>query len=206
MNFKKERRGIVGIGKALYARGFVVATDGNISVRVGKNKFLATPAGVCKGKLRAKDLIEVQLGKVAKGVSSEIYMHFEIYAARPDINAIVHAHSPFATAFACAGRALSANLLPEALIRLRDVPLVEYAPPGSILLAKKVASALKKANCALMANHGAVAVGRNLKEAFYNTETLEHLARVSAIAKIAGKPKPLSKRSAGALKIISELL
>src|SRR5579864_6160153 len=108
------RREIVKIGKALHERGFIAACDGNLSVRLNKNRVLVTPSGMSKGAMRASDLVIVDMdGRKLRGrreVTSEIGMHLLIYHMRPDVRAIVHAHPRTATGFAAAGLALNQQI------------------------------------------------------------------------------------------------
>jgi len=132
---------IVRVGRLLYERRYVVAAEGNLSVRLASGRFLITPAGACNGRLDAAGLVELDpsgppVAGEGPAPSSEWRVHAEIYARRPDVAAVCHAHPACATAFACARRELPTALLPEALLILGDeVPLVPYAAPGSDELA-----------------------------------------------------------------------
>ncbi|MBQ5792972.1 MAG: class II aldolase/adducin family protein, partial [Clostridia bacterium] len=112
---KKE---ICDIGKRIYDHGFVAANDGNISVKVGPNEFYCTPTGVSKGYMTPDMIIRIDGdGNKIDGrlnPSSEIKMHMRVYKERPDVNAVVHAHPPVATAFTVAGVELDQYILPEA--------------------------------------------------------------------------------------------
>src|SRR5881296_2443255 len=123
---RQHRRDIVSFGRALHERGYVAAMDGNLSVRLGENRILATPTAMCKGVMRPSDLVIVDMqGRRLGGkrdVSSEIGMHLLIYRLRPDIRGIVHAHPPTATGFAAAGMALNKPLVCEVVIG-RQQPL-----------------------------------------------------------------------------------
>jgi len=101
------RRQMVAIGQKMQQRGYVVAAEGNLSVRISGHCFLVTPSGMSKGDLRVQDLVEVDTqGRTAQGKpTSEWPLHREIYLGRADIGGICHAHAPWATAFAAAGRA-----------------------------------------------------------------------------------------------------
>lgn len=119
-------------------------------------------------------------------------MHAAIYRRRPDVNAVVHAHPPVATAFAVAHMPLDQPILAEAVLVLGPVPLVRYAPPSTAELAEAVAEGLGAAAAALLANHGAVTVGETLARAHARMETLEHVARVTLLARLLGRISPLS--------------
>ena len=114
---KKE---ICEIGRRIYMNGFVAANDGNISVKVSENEYYCTPTGVSKGFMTPDMIIKIDAdGNKLEGKlnpSSEIKMHMRVYRERPDVNAVVHAHPPTATAYAVAGIPLDKYLLPEACL------------------------------------------------------------------------------------------
>lgn len=176
------RREMVRLGRWLYRLGYVPGTSGNLSVRLDFDTLLATPTGVNKHMLRSSDLVIVDLdGRQVAGsrkVTSEIGMHLAIYRHRPDVEAVVHAHPPIATAFACAGRALDEMFCQEAVMTLGSVPLAEYATTGTDEVADSLIPLLPGHDAILMANHGAVSYGLNLLDAFNKMETLEHLAQI----------------------------
>ena len=121
---RHQRNEIVRFGKMIHELGYVAATDGNLSVRLGPNRVLATPTSMSKGMMQAKDLVIVDMSgrKLAgrRNVSSEIGMHLLIYKLRPDVKAVVHAHPPTATGYAAAGLALDQALCSEVVITLRS--------------------------------------------------------------------------------------
>jgi len=168
--------------------GMVAATDGNLSVRLPCGTVWTTPSGYHKGELSATMMVRADGRGAPEGLrpSSETPLHLAIYARRKDVNAVVHAHPPFATAFACTGRDLSSALLSEAVITLGEVPLVPFALPASEDLARTVAEALGENHACLLANHGAVTVGDDLRTAYFRMETLEQAARVQAVARLLG--------------------
>jgi L-fuculose-phosphate aldolase len=124
--------------------------------------------------------------------SSEVQMHLAIYRARADVMAIVHAHPPAATGFAVARREFPANALAEVAGVIGPVPLAPYRLPGTEALGSAVAASLARANVALLANHGVVAVGRDLTEALNLMESLEQAARILVSAHILGGVTELS--------------
>lgn len=187
-----EREELVRYGRMLHEMGFVAATDGNLSVRTPSG-FLATPTGLPKRELREDLVVHLDAGGKARSgsPSSEWPMHLAIYRARADVAAVVHAHPPFATALACAGRAIDRPFLSEAAIALGAVPLVPFALPSTSELAERVARALAGGEAALLANHGAVTVGPDLRTAYYRMETLEQTARTFLYAEVLGGGRPL---------------
>lgn len=181
---------IIEVGRRMYARSYVSSNDGNISVRLDKKHILITASGVSKGFLRPHDLIIVDLnGKVLRGkkkASSETRMHLEVYKARPDVHGICHAHPPYATGFACAGLALDEYLLPEVIVTLGTVPLVAYGTPGTEELHKPFLPLLRTYDAFLLANHGVLAIGTDVYNAYCKLETVEHFAQIAFIARQIG--------------------
>jgi L-fuculose-phosphate aldolase len=192
------RRAICEVGKLLYERKLVVATDGNISIRLDQRNILITPAGFCKGFLSPPDIIRLPLtayrspptagGSFSSPATShqrpstETPMHLAIFKCRPDVNAIVHAHPPYATSFAASGRKLDSNLLPETTLFDGPVGRAPFVKPGSDKLAQSVARVLKDHKYCLLARHGAVSTGKDLLEAYYRLERLEFLAQVTLLS------------------------
>lgn len=198
------RREIVRIGKLLYERQLIVAAEGNLSGRLGGGLFLTTPAGVCKGELTPFGLVVIDdRGRVHRAgrarPSSEWPLHREIYSRRPDVHAICHAHAPYATAFACAGRTLNTALLPEALLVLGDVPTAAYGTPSTEEVPASISDLILDHDAVLLANHGVVACGPDLPTAFRKLETVERLAQVTLLTDSLGGGRPLSPEQVAAL-------
>jgi L-fuculose-phosphate aldolase len=195
VSHESERAAIIEVGRRLFEKGLVAAAEGNISMRIPGGE-LVTVSGVSKGFLTADQVVSIdQQGQGPPGArpaSSETPMHAAIYRLRPDVNAIVHAHPPTATAFAVARIPLDAPILAESVLLLGSVPVIPYAAPGTADLAEAVAKGLGQGHAALLANHGAITVGRTLAQAHHRMETLEHLARVLLMARLLGEPKELS--------------
>jgi L-fuculose-phosphate aldolase len=189
MEESSARKLIVEIGKLLYERSYVVSSDGNVSIRLGENTVLATPTMMCKGRMKEEDLALTDIeGKplTDKRASSELAMHLLIYNERPDIKAVCHAHPPHGTAFAVAGLAIDKPILSEVILTLGCVPLTDYGTPSTDELTEAMKPFVKHHNALLMANHGAVAYGENLWQAFDRLETLEHTAKIAILAKALG--------------------
>ena len=194
---KELREDICEIGRYVWQKGWIAANDGNISIRLDDNRVLCTPTGVCKGLMHSDDLITCDLkGNKISGTkerTSEIAMHLLIYSLRPDIHAVVHAHPPVATGYATAGRALNQALLPEVIIGLGCVPLAEYGLPGTPALTEGMLPYIPKYDAILMANHGAVCYGADVRQAFHRMETVEHYARIALVAELLGGPTVLPR-------------
>ena len=198
------RRGIIRACKRLDAKGLLAGAEGNVSARVGANRFAVTPAGRCKADLTVRDLVETDAhgrpGRRGGKPSSELPMHLAIYSARPDVGAVVHAHPVAATGFAVARQAIPQAALAEVAGVLGPIPVVRYRPPGSVALGTVVADALKGANVALLAGHGAVAVGPTIAVALHRMESLEQAARIVVAARILGGERNLKTADLRALQ------
>lgn len=187
---------ITEIGKLLYQKSLIVATEGNLSVRLGPDRFLVTASGVCKGRLRSVDLVTVtgEGRRVAGGgePSSEIPMHLAVYRVRPDVRAMVHAHPPTATGFSVAGLPLDERVLPEVLLGVGPVPLTPYGTPSTADLCEAVLPAAREHDAFLLKNHGAVTLGNvDLWQAFHRMEMVENLAKITLTARLLGCVEPL---------------
>jgi L-fuculose-phosphate aldolase len=191
-----SRRELVYLGGLLHDKFFVSATDGNLSVRLNDDTFLATPTGMSKGMMRSKDMVLVdRAGAKLKGrreVSSEIGMHLMIYKERPDVHGIVHAHPYTATGFASAGIALNEPLCSEIVMTLGEVPLAPYGTTGTDEIGESLAPFIAKHNAVLMANHGVVAYGKTLLEAYQRMEAVEHFARIVLVTHQLGRKNLIS--------------
>lgn len=188
------RRGMVETGRRLAQQGLIVAAEGNFSVRLGGHSFLVTPAGRDKGALRVQDLLEVgDLGRSPWGAAtSEWPMHHAIYRRRRDVGALCHAHSPWSTAFASAGRELDGSLLTETVGTLPRVPVVPRAEPGTTALAESVLPWIESHDAVLLGGHGVLTVGRDLDDARERLETVERLAQVTLLSELAAGRDALS--------------
>jgi L-fuculose-phosphate aldolase len=187
--------------RQLAAQGLIAGRDGNLSVRLGADRVLVTPSGLLKSLVTAADMVEVDLaGKLRRRTTrkptSELDLHLRILRSRPDVQAVVHAHPPFATAFAVAGQEIPGNLLPELIFVVGPVPLVPFGMPGTPELGERIVPYIeaKRHQALLLANHGAVTLGRTLDEAWIRMESLEHAARIIALARGLGT----APRAAGA--------
>src|SRR5687768_5418719 len=197
MNEQTLREAIVEVGRRLYARGYTASNDGNISVRLDERRLLMTPTGVCKGFMVPEMMCITDLdGRKLAGErdpSSEMQMHLEVYRQRPDVQAVVHAHPPIATAFAVAGIPLDRAVLAEVVTTLGSVPIADYATPSTRELPTAVSKYIKAHDGMLLANHGALTVGTDLFSAYFKMETIEHFAHISFIARLLGGERLLSR-------------
>ena len=188
---------IVRVGKLVFEKGWVAANDGNISIRLDDERIMCTPTGVSKGMLHIDDIIIVDYqGEKISGRmqrTSEIKMHLKIYQLREDVDSVVHAHPPVATGFAAAGRALNTALLPEVIIGLGCVPLAAYGLPGTDALTEPMVPLIPKYDALLLGNHGAVSYGKDVLQAYFRMETVEHFARINFVAEMLGGARALPR-------------
>lgn len=194
MDEQTARREIVRVGQLMYERGYVVSSDGNVSVRLEDGRIVATPTMTSKGRMTEEGLAIVDangrpLNKARP--SSELAMHLLIYRERADVRAVCHAHPPHASAFAVAGLAIDQPILSEVILALGCVPLAAYGTPSTSELTEAMQPLVKYHNALLMANHGAVAYGAELWQSFDRLETLEHTAKIAILARALGGAKNL---------------
>lgn len=194
---RQHREDIVRFGRMLHRRGYVAATDGNLSVRLDHETILSTPTAMSKGMLEPEDLVVVDMkGKRVTGrrqVSSEIGMHLLIYSLRPDTHGIVHAHPPTATGYAAAGLPLNQALVSEIVLSLGCIPLARYATPGTPELVAALEPLVPQYDAILMANHGVVTYGEDLTRAYMKMETVEHFAQITLITHLLGRQQLLTQ-------------
>ena len=203
----KIREEIAAYGRLLYAQGLVSGASGNLSARVDEDHILITPSGCHKGMLEAADVLLYNMntcqtiGESAIEPSSEIRMHTFVYKHRPGVRAVIHAHPPYAVALSVAGVSLSEVVLPEVVLALGAIVDCGYATPTT----EEVVQALRQPvqeghNALVLARHGSVTLGKNMQEAFCRLETIEHAAKVTAIAHAAGKVTCLAQEDLCKLK------
>lgn len=200
------RNDIVEVGRRLWVRGFVASNDGNISVRLDDKRLLMTPASVSKGFMTPDMMVITDLdGKLLEGApgrkpSSETQMHLVVYRNRPDVEAVVHSHPPLSTGFAVAGIPLDRAVLAEVVTTLGSIPIAEYGTPSTMELANAVEPYVRLHDGLLLANHGALALGKDLFAAYYKMETIEHFAKISLVARMLGREHVLSKEEVARLQ------
>jgi len=178
------------IGRRVWQRGYVASNDGNFSIRVSENRVLATPTMISKGFMKPNDIVTLdmdgnQIGGKRKP-TSETKIHLGIYKERPDVKAALHVHPPYATAFAVVKEPVPKCVLPEVELFLGEIPIAEYATPGSQGFADSIKPYLQDFNLFLLANHGALAVGDSLEQAYYRMEIVDQYCRVLLYAKQLG--------------------
>jgi L-fuculose-phosphate aldolase len=194
---EQVRADIVEAGRRLYARAYVASNDGNISARLDDRRIMTTPKSVSKGFMTPDMMVIVDYNgnKIAgeRDASTELPMHLEVYANRPDVNAVVHAHPPLATGFAVAGIPLTRAVLAEVITTLGSIPIAAYGTPSTAELPEAVRKYIKAHDGMLLANHGAVTCGPDVMAAYYKMETIEHFAKISLVARQLGGENLISR-------------
>lgn len=181
---------IVRIGKMMYQKQFITASEGNISIRLDNDRVIITPSGCRKGEMVPDDLVVIDFdGKRITGkydASSEFGMHLGLYQDRPDIKACVHGHPPYATAFALTSQSLNEPVLPEVELFVGPIAETKFAPPGTNAVALELKKFSADHNAFILKNHGLVTIGKDINQAFNRIETVEQLARILFLARQIG--------------------
>jgi L-fuculose-phosphate aldolase len=204
MTVSDAARDIVRCCRALWEAGLIAGQDGNASVRLGPDRILVTPRGLLKCELEPEDLVEVGLdGSHRDGsrrATTELDLHLRVYRRRADCGAVVHAHPPTATGFALAGEEIPGDVLPEITLLMGRVPLVPYATTGTPALADAAEPFLADYEALLLANHGALTWGTDLRTARIRMESLEHAARILLAARSLGRVTRLTQEQTDILE------
>lgn len=195
------REELIEVCHLMWHKGYVASTDGNVSARLGKDRFLCTPSGFSKGLLRAEQLVVVDWEANPVGPaygatrdllpSSEMLTHLEAYRRRSDVQAVVHAHPPTAVALSIAGIGLARCLLPEVVLALCMIPTTEYATPSSSDGAAVIRELITRYDALVLQRHGSLTVGRSAVDAYLKLEKLEATAVITKTLVQLGKDHPL---------------
>jgi len=188
---------IIKFGKKLGEKNMSPGTSGNISVRYNEN-VLITASGSYLGEMTEDEIVLIDKNTNVidgnKKASSEKNLHNKIYELRPDINAIIHCHSPYVSSFAVCHKPLSKPLISENVFYFGEIPVAEYGLPGSEKLVENTAKFFSKHNAVLMANHGIIIGAKDLKNAYYLMETAETFAQIYINSLIIGNAQELTKK------------
>ncbi|MDP1822405.1 MAG: class II aldolase/adducin family protein [Archangium sp.] len=192
----KVRSELVATSRRLHALGWVANHDGNISLRLTGKRLLITPTAYSKADVDDASLIIVDLdGKVLEGRKkpfSELELHLAAYRARPEIEVVLHAHPPCATAFGLAGLELSPVAMPELVVSLGDrIPTLQRAMPKTPEAVKGVEAAAAQFDAMLLGGNGALTLGADLSQALLRMELVEHYAKILTAARQLGPIAPL---------------
>ena len=179
---------LVQLSRSLFERGFSVGGAGNISVRLDDNRFLVTPTGSSLGRLNEEEISVIDAeGKLLSGKkpSKEYFFHLELYREKPECNAIVHLHSTYLTALSCKADLDYDNAIkaftPYYVMRVGRLPVIPYYRPGAAEIGRDLAAKAKESKAFLLANHGVVVCGSDLRDAVDNSEELEETAKLMFI-------------------------
>ncbi len=193
----KARQDIVTYSHKVEQYGYVSATDGNLSVRLGEDRVLITPSGLAKGEMTLDAPIIVDMdGNKVEGEgkpSSEGKMHLQVYRLRSDVNAVIHAHPPKCIAFTLAGIPLDTCQIPEVVVTIGHVPTSEYATPTTEEVPAAIEKLIMQSDAVMLARHGSLTVGKTLSAAFKLLEKMEHTATISLYARLLGGIKPFNQ-------------
>lgn len=193
---RTARRDIVAVCRRIYERGWIAATDGNVSILLDQDRVLATPTGINKGTMREEDLIITdRRGDKITGTrkpSSELLMHLAAYDARPDVKAVVHAHPTNCIAFSIAGISLAQCLLPEIVFTFGSIPTTAYTTPTTEEVPNEIRKWLGDFDAMILDRHGSLTVGADVHAAYDKLERMEHVAEITFRARMLGPIKPLS--------------
>lgn len=200
------KKDIIEAGRRCWLRGWVAANDGNISVRISDNEILTTATGQSKGFLTPDLIVKVdRRGQLLEGdrpPSTEIQMHLLVYDRRPDVRAVFHAHPPYCTAHAVAGLPLNECVLPEIVVTLGSIPLAPYGTPSTSEIPDALAPLLDHHDAFLLQNHGALTLGKDIFQAYYRMESIEHFAHILYLARGLGAVNLLDRGQVEKLKEI----
>jgi L-fuculose-phosphate aldolase len=196
---------IVEICSWMYQKGFIASSEGNVSASLGADRLLVTPRGVHKGLLRPEQLVVTDLaGRQISGdlpPSSELPLHLLVYRERPDVRGVVHAHPTMAIVCSLAGISLDDGVVPEVITSLGGIPIAPYATPGTDEAAEVICPLIQQFDAIVLARHGSVTVGRDLREAYSKLEMLEHTAQILVLSRLLGPLSPLPKDEVARLLI-----
>jgi len=199
--YEDIKQAMVEVCHKMWQKGWVAANDGNVTVKVAEGKYLATQTGVSKADITVDKIGLIddnfQILEAAEGwrPSSEVKMHLKCYHDRPDVGAVVHAHPPVATGFACAHQSLDDYCMIETVIAVGSVPNTPYGTPSTYEVPEAIAPYLQEHDVMLLMNHGALTVGADLTTAYYRMETLELQAQISLVARLLGGAVDISREN-----------
>lgn len=189
--FDNERTALADAGRELMNRKLSVGTWGNISLRVDKDKCIITPSGMNYQKLEPDDMVLIDLeGQVIDGKwkpSSEKTLHAEIYKNRADVRVIIHYHPIFSSILSVVRYNIPALIEDSVMLLGGEIKVTDYVFPGGVELAKEAVRGLGNNNAVILANHGAVCVGKDLEKTFAACEVLEKSAQIFIFAKLFGQ-------------------
>jgi L-fuculose-phosphate aldolase len=197
--WESEKKAVIETAQEMARKGLVVGTAGNVSLRLkdpsGRELLAITPSGQYYDSLKVDDIVVVDFdGQRVEGESKasiETVMHIEVHKARKKVNAVVHAHPAFCSAIAVAGLDIPPLIDEQVILIGGEIKVAQYGFPGTPELAKNAVSALGARNAVILANHGVLSVGRDMREALTICELAEEMAKIYVSALSLGKVNPL---------------
>jgi len=199
---------LISICHKVHEKGFVAATDGNISAITPDNTILITRSGIRKSDVTENDILEFDFnGNLLKGegrITTEFKLHLYAYSKRKEVNAVVHCHPVHATLFGLLGEGLTKHYFAEVILTLGKVPFCPYGTPSTNELPLSLDPHINYAWAFILENHGALTLGTNLDDAYNKMEKLEHASEIIYKAKLLGTPKELTIEDVRQLLEISE--
>ena len=205
MDLHSLRNQLVKYSHRTWELGWAANHDGNLTARMDRNRVVATPTAFSKREIREEDLLQVDLwtGKVTMGRHrpfSELPLHLEYFRIREDVNAVIHAHPPTVCGFAIAGVEVEPRISPEAVVSLGDrIPLAPPVFPNSLESKQQVRSLGRLYDVIMLGNHGIIACGTDLEQAFLRIELAENLAKMQQQAMILGNLRLINELWVGEL-------
>ncbi len=203
-NEDEHRKDIVEICRRIYQKGWIAASDGNVSVRLPRGRILATPTKLHKGFITERDLVVIDMegrqisGKYAP--SSEIRMHLYTYEKRPEIMSVVHAHPTYCVAFTLAKVSLAKCMLPEVVFTLGSIPTAAYSTPTTEEVPQSIQKYIKDFDAIILERHGSLTAGKTVFDAYNLLERIEHVAQITHAARQLGDLHPLTDNQIEKLK------
>lgn len=197
MSKEELQQMIINIGNQIIEMGLTSGTEGNVSGRLEhQDWFFVTPSGIPYAEVSPEDLVGINLrGERISGnkkPSIEHNMHLKVFQQRSDVNVIIHTHSLYAQSVACVRKSIPPLSDTIAIMFGGAIEVAKYARPGSLELAQHVADKLTTKNACLIANHGAIAVGKDYEEAMEYCLLVERAAKIMIFSSIVGTPVPLT--------------
>lgn len=194
----KIRAEVVQLCRRLHQNGWVANHDGNVSLRLKGERLLTTCTAISKHEVDEGSLLVVDLeGKVLEGRRkpfSELELHLAAYRARPEVDAVLHAHPPHATAFGLCGAELSPLAMPELVVSLGSrIPTLPRFLPREEEGLKLLAAQAAEYDALLLSGNGALTLGLDLHQALLRMELVEHYARILSVARQIGPVPPLGE-------------
>jgi L-fuculose-phosphate aldolase len=197
-NENQCRKDLAGICNKMYKLGWAFNQGGCISIRISEDTFLYNPIH-SKDLVSESDLVTMNMdgqkvGGDLEPDSGEL-LHIGIYGNREDVRAVVHAHPPYSTVYSLQNRPMDKCIFTDQILSLGSVPVVEYGSPGSKEIPDNLIKYLPNNNAFLLANHGAVTVGKDIYEAWDRMECLELTSQVYLFSKLLNKVDAISEEN-----------